>query len=159
MPTPRTITEAGAGATAYQQHRGPQYYLDRTHMAKGMTAYNCPAALYSEESLAKEADSSSYIQATQSHVPTLREPSLPRGQESETLKMVMEAEMAAGKSVNQDKVDGKHFAGSSLDRPDSQLSNTSDRWPTVDPVRKNSSINQSTSFKKLMYSVMGDSEV
>ena len=39
--------------------------------------------------------------------------------------MVMEAEIAAGQPHNQDNDDGKAMSCSTLDRPDSQLSNTS----------------------------------
>jgi len=153
MPAPKTINEAGAGAPAYQQHRGPQYFTDRTPVPKGPTVYNSPAALYSQETLAEEADNPSYSQANTAILQTPREPSVTKGQESATHKMVMESEMASGQALSLNTDDC-----SSLDRPDSQMSNKSDRWrPGMDPLLKNSSINQSASFKKVMYSVMGDS--
>eukprot|EP00090_Calanus_glacialis_P007233 TRINITY_DN15685_c0_g1_i5.p1 TRINITY_DN15685_c0_g1~~TRINITY_DN15685_c0_g1_i5.p1 ORF type:complete len:102 (+),score=28.82 TRINITY_DN15685_c0_g1_i5:3-308(+) len=99
--------------------------------------YNSPVQLYSKDALAMETD-------TQTKGQTPKEPSLTRGQESATHQLVLESELSAQEHST---------------RPDSQLSNTSDRWrPLTDPVMNNSSINQSASFKKLMYSVMGDSE-
>merc|ERR1719499_2054957 len=133
MAAPRTINETGIGAGPYRPYRGPQYYTDRKPVEKNPVSYNSPIRLYGKEALAEaEADQAKQANAAQN------EPSAP-AQESATHQMVIERELTG--------------------RPDSQISNSSDRWrPTQDPVMKDSSINQSNSFKKVMYAVMGDSD-
>lgn len=130
MPGPKTIHEAGIGAGPYRPYRGPQYFVDKKPTEKVQSVYNSPIPLYSKATLAKEV-------AT----PTISEPAT-QGElllESATQQMVLESDTGA--------------------RPDSQLSNTEDRWrQATDPVMGDSSINQSASFKKVMYSVMGNSD-
>ena len=59
--------------------------------------------------------------------------------------MIMRAEMGGAK--NQSSIDAKMFGKNQNNRP---LSQTSDL--------KNTSINQSSTFKKLMHSVLGETE-
>lgn len=133
MAAPRTINETGIGAGPYRPYRGPQYYTDRKPVEKNPVSYNSPIRLYGKEALAEaEADQAKQANAAQNEL------SAP-AQESATHQMVIERELTG--------------------RPDSQISNSSDRWrSTQDPVMKDSSINQSNSFKKVMYAVMGDSD-
>jgi len=144
MAAPRTINETGVGAGPYRPYRGPQYFADRKPVDKAQAVYNSPVHLYSQDTLEQEADNPSHTQVIHSTPPPAKEPSITRSLESATQQMVLQSEQSGQDSGA---------------RPDSQLSNTSDRWRHVqDPVMKDSTINQSASFKKLMYSVMGDSD-
>merc|ERR1711962_1314789 len=161
MPGPKTLNEAGVGAPVYQHYRGPQYQtsnpgkganLQQKYSQPAMQ-YNAPRPLYSEESAASTPNPPGYVQNLKPQLPTANSASLPNPQESETFKIILESEM--GDAKNQNGIVGKEFE-KGCDRPNSQLSDRSSKG--LDPVMKNSSINQSASFKKLMYSVLGESE-
>jgi len=129
MPGPKTIHEAGVGAGPYQPYRGPQFYMDRKPVEKTQPVYNSAIHLYSKSAL--ESEAASRQSEAKEEPPAV-------SKESATHQLVLETQS---------------------NRPDSQLSNSSDkRHSAVDPVMKDSTINQSASFKKVMYSVMGDSE-
>jgi len=108
-----------------------------------------------------------YVTAAAPHLPAPRHPAAAaKPQESETFKLVLRQEM--GTARNQTGISARSFPAPShassqasnhchAPRPVSQLSDTSDTdW--TDPLMKNTAINQSSSFKKLMSSMMGDSE-
>lgn len=94
-------------------------------------------------------------QASYLHLPSPKESSFAKPNESETFKIIMREEIAYAKDQN--GIAAKKFDKSQSNRPLSQLSDNSDE-SKLDPVLKNTSINQSTSFKKLMNSVMGETE-
>jgi len=94
-------------------------------------------------------------QATYLHLPSPKESSFAKPHESETFKIIMREEIAHAKDQN--GIAAKKFDKTQPNRPLSQLSDNSDE-SKLDPVLKNTSINQSTTFKKLMHSVMGETE-
>jgi len=98
-----------------------------------------------------------YVQALPPQLPFSRDATVSRPQESETFKMIMRAEMIGAK--DQSSIDAKMFDKSQNTRPSSQTSDLSDESRIlVDPLLKNTSINQSSTFKKLMHSVLGETE-
>jgi len=175
LPGPKTINEAGIGAPTYQPYRGPQYNTlvqpkvminqDQTTSASIAFApenlvqtggqYNSPRPLYSDENAANTPPHPGFVQSNKLHLPSSNQGTVSKPQQSETFKIVLESEM--GGAQNQPGVVGKQFEKAAFigERPSSQLS---DKPKGVDPVMKNTSINQSASFKKVMYSVMGESE-
>jgi len=157
LPAPRTLNDLNGGGTAYQQYRGPQY---NTQMAKPTVKnalYNSPAPLYSEENLAEAAASHpGYVQGSRPQLPTGGTATVSQPQESHTFRMILESEMGGARDCP--GVGGKRFDKSGQDRPSSQQSDKSseNNRSTRDPVMKDTSINQSASFKKVMQSVMGE---
>jgi len=158
LPGPRTINEVGIGAPMYQPMRGPQY---DTHISKQMSGqmYNNPRPLYSEDNLADIPANAGFVQNTILHLPSGDNATQSHPHESETFKIVLESEMDS--ATNQSGITGKNFekncgpaVGSS--RPASQLSDRSNKQYEVGG--KNNNISQSASFKKLMYSVLGETE-
>jgi len=98
-----------------------------------------------------------YVQAIPPQLPFSRDATVSRPQESETFKMIMRAEMIGAKG--QSSIDAKMFDKTHNTRPSSQTSDLSDESRiSVDPLLKNNSINQSSTFKKLMHSVLGETE-
>jgi len=168
LPEPRTINELPCGLR-YQPMRGPQYnpgcstnnspqFIQRAAPGQPVL-YNSPAALYSEEAYDEAASQHpGYVQAKKPQLPSASNGSLSNPQESETFKMILEAEM--GSTSSQPSISAQPFSkpkdGS---RPSSQMSDVSDRSRSSNqaPVR-NSTINQSATFKKVMYSVLGDTD-
>lgn len=166
MPGPKTINEVGAGAPSYQPVRGPQYNTlpARSSFSKPFGQYNSPRPIYSEESIQTSPPHPGYSQSLRPSLPSNKEATYSRPQESETFKIVLESEMGAAR--NQPGLLSKQFEKSvaagggpanETPRPTSQLSDRSAKGG-VDPLLKNTSINQSASFKKVMYSVLGESE-
>jgi len=162
MPGPKTINEIFVGGPTYQPQRGPQYNsggsIGRPNVIKATPAqiYNSPAQLYSEEAKTEAAQHPGFVQASQQKLPTNKDATLSKPHESETFKMILEAEM--GSMKNQAGVMGRRFS-KDLDRPNSQLSDRSEKSRhSQDPVMKDNTINQSASFKKVMYSVLGETE-
>merc|ERR1712209_114538 len=167
LPAPRTINDLppGRGAPVYQQYRGPQF---NTQMAKpalktGLPtpAYNSPVPLYSKDNLAEAlAENPGFVQAPKPSLPTVNTATISKPHESETFRMILESEMGGAK--NHAGIGSKQFERqlSGQDRPGSQQSDRSSDAgrPSLDPVMKNNTINQSASFKKVMYSVMGETE-
>merc|ERR1711971_1116534 len=168
LPAPRTINDMapGRGAPVYQQYRGPQF---NTQMAKpaqkqmGLPpthAYNSPVPLYSQDNLAEAmAENPGIVQTNKPALPTVNTATISKPHESETFRMILESEM--GGARNHAGIGSKQFDRqlSGQDRPGSQQSDRSSDAgkPGLDPVLNNS-INQSASFKKVMYSVMGETE-
>jgi len=98
-----------------------------------------------------------YVQAVPPQLPFSRDATISKPHESETFKMIMKAEMIGAK--DQTSVDAKMFEKNHTTRPSSQTSDLSeDSRTSVDPLMKNTSINQSSTFKKLMHSVLGETE-
>jgi len=98
-----------------------------------------------------------YVQAIPPQLPFSRDATVSRPQESETFKMIMRAEMLGAKG--QSSIDAKMFDKTQNTRPSSQTSDLSDESRiSVDPLLKNTSINQSSTFKRLMHSVLGETE-
>jgi len=165
MPGPKTINEVGAGAPTYQPYRGPQY---NTQIHKGGPQaaahglYNSPLPLYSEETLANEPTNPGYVQVSKPQLPTAAQQQQTAGQtNANTFKVVKESELGSAKSQPASSSVGRSFekqlggVGVGGERPNSQAS---DRPKEVGPPKAANSINQSASFKKVMYSVLGESE-
>jgi len=120
------------------------------------------------------------LQPSYLHLPTPKDSILSKPHESETFKIIMRQEIGSAK--NQSGISAKKFekSGSSFPggggRPLSQISDNSDEFKfqfhvrfnlifqkisikiPFQPVLQNTSINQSTSFKKLMNSMKGETE-
>jgi len=168
LPAPRTINDMapGRGAPVYQQYRGPQFNTQMAkpaHQKMGLPApaYNSPVPLYSQDNLAEAmADNPGFVQTNKPALPTVNTATISKPHESETFRMILESEM--GGARNHAGIGSKQFDRqlSGQERPGSQQSDRSSDAgrPGLDPVMKNSSINQSASFKKVMYSVMGETE-
>jgi len=92
------------------------------------------------------------------HLPAPRDPTFSKPQESETFKIILREEMASAQ--NQSGISARKFDKTlNNNRPSSQQSDLSDDSRRCrDPLMKNTAINQSSSFKKLMNAVLGDSE-
>merc|ERR1719357_2389869 len=121
-------------------------------------AYNSPVPLYSKDNLAEAlAENPGFVQAPKPTLPTVNTATISKPHESETFRMILESEMGGAK--NHAGIGSKQFERqiSGQDRPGSQQSDRSSDAgrPSLDPVMKNNTINQSASFKKVMYSVMG----
>eukprot|EP00092_Neocalanus_flemingeri_P005474 GFUD01005904.1.p1 GENE.GFUD01005904.1~~GFUD01005904.1.p1 ORF type:complete len:258 (-),score=66.64 GFUD01005904.1:86-859(-) len=117
-----------------------------------------PTPLHYSQGIKRDPNSHpGYVQAALPQLPSSKDATLSKPHESETFKIILKAEMVAAK--DQSGIDAKKFEKTQHSRPLSQLSDLSEgsRFP-VDPVLKNTSINQSTTFKKLMHSVMGETE-
>jgi len=169
LPAPRTINDLapGRGAPVYQQYRGPQF---NTQMAKPahnqkmglpVSVYNSPVPLYSQDNLAEAmAENPGFVQTNKPALPTVNTATISKPHESETFRMILESEMGGAK--NHAGIGSKQFERqlSGQERASSQQSDRSSDAgrPGLDPVMKNNSINQSASFKKVMYSVMGETE-
>lgn len=102
---------------------------------------------------------STFQPSTYLHLPSPKDLSFSKPHESETFKIIMSEEMGSAK--NQTGISARRFdrtgpSHQSL-RPESRLSDSSEEC-RADPVLKNTSINQSTSFKKLMNSVLCETE-
>jgi len=128
-------------------------------------SYNSPVPLYSQDNLAEAmAENPALLQtnivATKPVLPTVNTATISKPHESETFRMILESEMGGAK--NHPGIGSKQFDRqlSNQERPGSQQSDRSSDAgrPGLDPVLKNNSINQSASFKKVMYSVMGETE-
>merc|ERR1712212_1364067 len=167
LPAPRTINDLapGRGAPVYQQYRGPQFNTQMAKPAQKMGlpahAYNSPVPLYSQDNLAEAmAENPGFVQTFKPALPTVNPATISKPHESETFRMILESEM--GGARNHAGIGSKQFDRqlSGQDRPGSQQSDRSSDAgrPGLDPVLKNNSINQSASFKKVMYSVMGETE-
>jgi len=170
LPAPRTLNDlspGSRGAPTYQQYRGPQFntQMARPPQKAGLpAAYNSPAPLYSQENLDEVATNhQGYVQAApKPTLPSLHSATLSKPHDSDTFRMILESEMDAARS--HEGVGGRSFDRqlSGQERPGSQQSDRSSDAggvrPPLDPVMKNNSINQSASFKKVMYSVMGETE-
>lgn len=167
LPAPRTINDLapGRGAPVYQQYRGPQFNTQMAKPAQKMGlpahAYNSPVPLYSQDNLAEAmAENPGFVQTNKPALPTVNTATISKPHESETFRMILESEM--GGARNHAGIGSKQFDRqlSGQDRPGSQQSDRSSDAgrPGLDPVLKNNSINQSASFKKVMYSVMGETE-
>lgn len=130
LATPRTINDlsVGEGAPVYQQYRGPQY---NTPLAKPRV--KSPGLVYN------------------SPAPLYSEENLAEA----ALHPIYGQEAKAGLSGGASQWSDTHQVQPSPQHSDraSQLNR-----PTIDPVMKNNSINQSSSFKKVMYSVLGETE-
>jgi hypothetical protein len=155
MPAPKTINDFGVPHPLYQPYRGPQYSTQKPSKAGGTgLQYNSPRPLYSDETVSSTPPHPGYIQDNKPQLPANHQATLSKPHESETFKRVLESEMDQAK--NQQGVVGKHFEGfQTSDRPNSQQSNI---YIKQDPLLKNNSINQSASFKKIMHSVLGETE-
>lgn len=178
MPAPRTINELGAGAPTYQPLKGPQYkpggmgtqqQMERPLFGAGLRSsgqapcsYNTAINLYSDDNLAAVVASQDglhpgFVPPSKPCLPSSKDATFSKPQESETFKLILESEMGSAK--NEDGVVGKDFSKSwGPERPASQQSDFSATSRTIDPLMKNTSINQSASFKKVMYSVLGETE-
>jgi len=169
LPGPRTINDLapGRGAPVYQQYRGPQFNTQMAkpaHQKMGLPAptYNSPVPLYSQDNLAEAmAENPGFVQSSNKPaLPTLNTATISKPHESETFRMILESEMGGAK--NHAGIGSKQSERqlSGQERPGSQQSDRSSDAgrPGLDPVMKNNSINQSASFKKVMYSVMGETE-
>jgi len=166
----------GAGAPTYQPPRGPQYkasgvggqgpqQMERPIFGAGLKSgqapcsYNTAINLYSDDNLAAAVATQDglhpgFVPPSKPTLPSNRDATFSKPQESETFKLILESEMGSAK--NEDGIVGKDFSKcGGGDRPASQASDTS---RTIDPLMKNTSINQSASFKKVMYSVLGETE-
>jgi len=159
LPAPRTINDLSPreGAPVYRQYRGPQYntQIQHTKSANKNAVYNSPASLYSEENLTDAASHHpGYVQSSKPHLPSSGAATISQPHESDTFRMILESEMGSAKDCA--GVGGKNFEKSAQERPLSQQSNVSAELR--DPVMKNTSINQSASFKRVMHSVMGETE-
>jgi len=155
MPGPKTINESGAGAPTYQPYRGPQYntQINKGGIQGAQGLYNSPVPLYSEETLVAEPNHPGFVQATKPQLPSSNQATISNPQDSATFKIVLESEIGAAK--NQPVIVGRSFEGAvgGGERPVSQASDRS-----RESAMRNSNINQSASFKKVMYSVLGESE-
>lgn len=137
--------------------------------------FNSPMNMYSEEAIAESALANPALM--QSNVPTLGQiqnnyhpgyvpsskPHLPtlsgtysRPQASETFKIILESEMDKAKD-HQGMTGAEFQKDKHPSRPSSVMSNNSSK--TQDPFMGNNTISQSTSFKRLMYSVLGEAEM
>jgi len=158
MPGPKTINDVGVGAPMYQPYRGPQYNTqiqNKSYTSQPGQQYNTPRPLYCEESLNSTPAHPGYVQSNKLHLPSSREATISKPHESETFKIVLESELSSAE--NQQGIVGKSFEkNAAMDRPSSQLSDRSKG--SHDAGLKNTSINQSTTFKKVMYSVLGESD-
>lgn len=155
MPGPKTINESGAGAPTYQPYRGPQYntQINKGGIQGAQGLYNSPVPLYSEETLVAEPNHPGFVKATKPQLPSSNQATISNPQDSATFKIVLESEIGAAK--NQPVIVGRSFEGAvgGGERPVSQASDRS-----RESAMRNSNINQSASFKKVMYSVLGESE-
>merc|ERR1712137_252873 len=115
---------------------------------------SCSSLPLSQHNLHSTSQPSSYL-----HLPSPKDLSFSKPHESETFKIIMSEEM--GSARDQTGISARRFDKtgpiSHQPRPESCLSDSSDEC-RADPVLKNTSINQSTSFKKLMNSVMCETE-
>jgi len=116
---------------------------------------NSPTSSFTSPAISQSSNQQSYL-----HLPSPKDSTFSKPHESETFKIIMSEEIAHAK--NQTGISAKKFSKSHSNstRPLSQLSDNSDESnkSQFDPVLKNTSINQSTSFKKLMNAVMGETE-
>jgi len=113
----------------------------------------------SNQSQTQESSSThpGYVQAAPPQLPLPKDSLLSKPQESETFKMILKAEISGAQ--NQSSIDARQFRKGQTSRPLSQASDLSDESrSTVDPLLKDTSINQSSSFKKLMQSVLGETD-
>jgi len=122
------------------------------HVSNGGTpCFSGPSPPHSLQSASQQA-------STHLHLPSPKDLSFSKPHESETFKIIMREEIGSAK--DQTGISARRFDKSgvgishqgSSGRPESELSDSSDDCRS-DPVLKNTSINQSTSFKKLMNAV------
>jgi len=138
--------------------------------------FNSPLNMYSEEAIAESALTNQalvqsnvptlgqiqnnnyhpgYVPSSKPHLPTPRDATFSRPQASETFKIILESEM--DKAKDHQGMTGSEFQKDKHpSRPSSVLSNNSSK--NQDPFMMNNNINQSTSFKRLMYS-LGEAEM
>lgn len=164
LPAPRTINEL-PGALRYKPVRGPQFNqgnsIDKNQPKSSNSqpsVYNSPAPLYSDEVYQEVASQHpGYVQACKPQLPSSNNGLLSNPQESETFKMILEAEM--GNTSTQPSVSAQPFnKQKDGSRPSSQMSDISDRSRNSNSAATKNDISQSTSFKKLMYSVLGETD-
>merc|ERR1711983_123636 len=137
--------------------------------------FNSPLNLYSEEALADSAVTNQqvvqanvltlgqiqkgnhpgFVPSSNPHLPTPRDATFSRPQASETFKIILESEMDKAKD-HQGMVGSEFPKEKHSSRPSSVMSNNSST-KRDDPFMINNNINQSTSFKRLMYS-LGEAE-
>jgi len=167
LPAPRTLNDLACVGTAYQQYRGPQFNTQMTKPVQKppsqlpFNSYNSPAPLYSQDNLTEAvATHPGFVQNTKPSLPSASTATLSKPHESDTFRLILESEI--GTASDHAGVGGRQFERqhSGQSRPTSQQSDRSSEHgrPSLDPVMRNSSINQSASFKKVMYSVMGETE-
>jgi len=139
--------------------------------------FNSPMNMYSDEAIAESAVANQALlqsnvptlgqiqnnayhpgfvpSSTKPHLPTPRDSTFSRPQASETFKIIMESEMDKAKD-HQGMVGSEFPKEKHSSRPSSVMSNNSST-KRDDPFMINNNINQSTSFKRLMYS-LGEAE-
>merc|ERR1719266_2051142 len=138
--------------------------------------FNSPLNIYSDDAIALEAASNQdliqsnvptlnqiqnqqhpgYVPSSKPHLPTPRDATFSRPQASETFKLILESEMDKAKD-HPNTIGSEFTKEKQVSRPSSVMSNNSSK--TNDPFMMNNNINQSTSFKRLMYSVLGEAEL
>lgn len=138
--------------------------------------FNSPLNIYSDDAIALEAASNQdliqsnvptlnqiqnqqhpgYVPSSKPHLPTPRDATFSRPQASETFKLILESEMDKAKD-HPNTIGSEFTKEKQVSRPSSVMSNKSNT--TQDPFMMNNHINQSTSFKRLMYSVLGEAEL
>lgn len=125
--------------------------------------FNTPLNIYSDEAIAEAAihnrnlldgqssDHPGFVESRHK-LPHPKDATLSHPHQSETFKLILESEL--DKAKDHPKMFGSEFRDPPKDgRPNSQMSNKS---ADIDPVMYDNSINQSASFKRVMYSVMGE---
>jgi len=137
--------------------------------------FNSPMNMYSEEAIAESALANQalmqsnvptlgqiqnnyhpgYVPSSKPHLPTPRDATYSRPQASETFKMILQSEMDKAKD-HQEMSSAEFPKDKQTSRPSSVMSNNSSK---SNPFMMNNNINQSTSFKRLMYSVLGEAEM
>jgi len=138
--------------------------------------FNSPLNIYSDDAIAYEATVNpsivqantptlnqiqnqyhpGYVPSSKPHLPTPRDATFSRPQASETFKLILESEMDKAKD-HPNTIGSEFTKEKQVSRPSSVMSNNSSK--TNDPFMMNNNINQSTSFKRLMYSVLGEAEL
>lgn len=138
--------------------------------------FNSPLNIYSDDAIAYEAAVNpsivqantptlnqiqnqyhpGYVPSSKPHLPTPRDATFSRPQASETFKLILESEMDKAKD-HPNTIGSEFTKEKQVSRPSSVMSNNSSK--TNDPFMMNNNINQSTSFKRLMYSVLGEAEL
>jgi len=135
MPTPRTIHEVKAGGPVYQPYKGPQYYSDKGYIP-------VPVADNATQYLANTTQARKPITNTyNSPVKLYSNNSL-----AEALELKDGDQMDRGSVAQQYTPVAVTYNASAPSGTGSKI------------LPKTSNINQSSSFKKVMYSVMRDSD-
>jgi len=138
MPTPRTIHEATAGGPIYQPYRGPQYYSDKGYIP-------VPVTDNGTQYLANTTQARKPITNTYNSPEKLYS-NIALAEACEALQLKDGVQMDEGNVAQQYTPVAVTYNASTSNGTCSKI------------LPKTSNINQSSSFKKVMYSVMRDSD-